>query len=624
MPAPVQTPTPTQVRRSGRLSASSTGLSSPSASTLPGPLVSSRPILRRAEPLSAYNRALDDNTKDEDEAEFSESIPSEDVHENISANDEDDNEERTAPFELPSTEEESCAICLDSLSDIINKPILTLHGAHIFHVACIALLRVHQGVDIRCPLCRVDIPSPKVLYNQGCTRFIALVEGEALPQGSWIPTTELQKVEMSAIIEIWKSSALQGDSRSQFILGKVYATATGVIADLSESIKWYEMSGRQGNHDACLNLANLFYVGGAAIEKDYNRALEWYLKAAEAGSAQAQFKLANLLYKGLHVDINFPKAFEWYSKAAEQNVSQALYMLGCMHLSGKGGEVNYLKAIECFEKASGEGLYMAHFKLGNIYYFGHGVDQNYDKAFLNYEKSAQKSYANAQLMMGVMCYFGQGTVKSYQEAARWYQLAAEQNNATAQLKLGSFYYAGRGMKKDYAQAIVYYKQAAELGSAEAFLLLGNMHYTGKGFTKDIDQALVLYKKSGELNNSAAQNMLGNINFEGQGKTQRNYEAAHDYFLKAASQGHLQATLSLANMYFHGQHKGKNMIEAKRWYLEAANKGNSLGQLSIGHISLGNEDYSSALTWYTLAAAQGQVEALFNLGYLHFKGLGIAV
>ena len=576
-----------------------------------------------------------------------------------------------------SNDDPCCSICFDTLSDIINKPIVTLHDAHIFHVVCIASYRnarrevlitnqqlngeiepIPETITVPCPLCREPALPPKALFNQACIDFTALVGNETLSSGVWVARTEEEKNKMDKILEKWRSSAQQGDMRAQYILGQIYALGTGVKANLSESVKWYELSGNQGHENAFFSIGKMFNDGCAATPQDrtqaivwFNRAAEqknseamyclatlyfhgegvsldlgeaykWYLMGSEQGNAKSQFNLGNMFYRGQHVGVSFPEAFKYYMLAAKQNLTQSVFMVGSMYFSGKGVDVDYVKAIEYFEKASEQGFHIAQFKLGNMFYYANGAEKDFARAFVNYKKSALKGYAHAQLMMGIMCFFGEGTDKSYQEAAKWYQLAAEQNNILALLKLGSLYYSGRGMKKDYAKAIVYYEKAAALNSSDALLLLGNMHYDGKGYPKDISKAVDLYEKSALQNVASAQYRLGNIYYTGEGGVKQSYETAFSWYLKSANQGYLLAIMSVANMYFHGEYNGKDMTEAERWYLIGATKGSVNAQLSLGHVYCISKNYIKAIHWYSLAAKQRNAEAQFNLGLLHLKGLGV--
>jgi len=66
------------------------------------------------------------------------------------------------------------------------------------------------------------------------------------------------------------------------------------------------------------------------------------------------------------------------------------------------------------------------------------------------------------------------------------------------------------------------------------------------------------------------------------------------------------------MYFKGEGVDQDSVEALRWYLKAAWKGDATSQYTVGTMYARgygvDQDYDEALKWYSKAAKQGDVSA----------------
>ena len=70
---------------------------------------------------------------------------------------------------------------------------------------------------------------------------------------------------------------------------------------------------------------------------------------------------------------------------------------------------------------------------------------------------------------------------------------------------------------------------------------------------------------------------------------------------------------------------KDLAQARRLYLTAANKGNSKAMHNLAVLSAegidGKPDYGTAVQWFRKAAQRGLADSQFNLGVLCARGLG---
>ena len=101
-----------------------------------------------------------------------------------------------------------------------------------------------------------------------------------------------------------------------------------------------------------------------------------------------------------------------------------------------------------------------------------------------------------------------------------------------------------------------------------------------------------------------------------------YVTALNLALPKADEGDLPSQLLAAEIYARGLGVPRNVEEATRWYLAAAEQGSALAQLQAGLILLGdkpldkeNPNRAEAVTLLEAASAQGDGEAAFNLAQI---------
>src|SRR5215470_12593657 len=74
----------------------------------------------------------------------------------------------------------------------------------------------------------------------------------------------------------------QGEARSQYDLGLMYARGRGPPRDATEAARWFRRSADQGYARAQYMLARMYSVG-QGVPQDAAAALAWYRKAADQG-----------------------------------------------------------------------------------------------------------------------------------------------------------------------------------------------------------------------------------------------------------------------------------------------------------------------------------------------------
>ncbi|MCB5228601.1 MAG: sel1 repeat family protein [Candidatus Cloacimonetes bacterium] len=123
------------------------------------------------------------------------------------------------------------------------------------------------------------------------------------------------------------------------------------------------------------------------------------------------------------------------------------------------------------------------------------------------------------------------------------------------------------------------------------------------------------------NDAEAQLQLGLMYYHGL-KINKNYQEAHNWFLKAAKQGLARAQFHMGTMYYIGLGVKQDYNEAFNWMLLAAIQGDPRHQNLVGMMYDKGEgvkqNYIEARRWYTLAAEQGLADAQYNLGTLFYE------
>lgn len=195
-----------------------------------------------------------------------------------------------------------------------------------------------------------------------------------------------------------------------------------------------------------------------------------------------------------------------------------------------------------------------------------------------------------------------------------------------QLQLGTMYYNGIGVKRDYKQALKFFNLASQAGHILAFYNLAQMHATGTGVMRSCHTAVELFKNVCERGRWSERLMTAYGSFK-EGET----DAALVQYLLLAEQGY---EVAQSNVAFVLDQKGAKIFSENETYprallhwTRAAAQGYTVARIKLGDYHFygyGTDvDYETAVIHYRLASEQQHsAQAMFNLGYMHEKGLGI--
>ena len=223
-------------------------------------------------------------------------------------------------------------------------------------------------------------------------------------------------------LDVWRASAEEadflqtlrrlgygGNAHVMYLLGKVYATGSGVVRDEAEALQWYRKGAAAGNVDAMTALGamasrrarhgqgraggRVLAEGGSRQEpcrgdvparpacwpkarpstKDAPEALRLFTKAAEAGYAPSMTDLGLMYSRGDGIEADFAKAASWYKRAVDLGNSAAMVNLGLLHQQGKGVAQDFAAAVTLYRKAVALGHPAGMYNLAWMLDSGQGV-----------------------------------------------------------------------------------------------------------------------------------------------------------------------------------------------------------------------------------------------------------
>lgn len=209
---------------------------------------------------------------------------------------------------------------------------------------------------------------------------------------------------------------------------------------------------------------------------------------------------------------------------------------------------------------------------------------------------------------------GDGMGQNHAQAVRWFREAAEHGNAEAQDNLGVMYVAGEGVERDKAEGLKWYQKAARQGYAEAWFHLGTVYYNGDAVEISDSMAYAWFALAKQSGNQKAAEALTRLETE----------------LRPAQQA--QGLGEIGKLFDDGVYLPKNPVEAARWWLEAAEKGNLDAKLVIASKYLTGEgiaqDFGQARSWCNQALKEDKSDrtyeprAAYCLGVIEDRGLGV--
>ncbi|XP_053880997.1 protein sel-1 homolog 1 [Malaclemys terrapin pileata] len=445
------------------------------------------------------------------------------------------------------------------------------------------------------------------------------------------------KQNIQSAKELFEKLTEEGSPKGQTALGFLYASGLGVNSSQAKALVYYTFGALGGNLIAHMILGYRYW-GGIGVLQSCESALTHYRLVANhvasdisltGGTVVQRIRLADEVENpGMASGMLEEDLIQYYQFLAEKGDVQAQVGLGQLHLhGGRGVEQNHQRAFEYFNQAANAGNSHAMAFLGKMYSEGSDIiPQSNETALQYFKKAADMGNPVGQSGLGMAYLYGRGVPVNYELALKYFQKAAEQGWVDGQLQLGSMYYNGIGVKRDYKQALKYFNLASQGGHILAFYNLAQMHATGTGVMRSCHTAVELFKNVCERGRWSERLMTAYNSYK-----DGDSNAAVVQYLLLAEQGY---EVAQSNAAFILDQKEASIVGENETYPQAllhwnraASQGYTVARIKLGDYhfyGFGTDvDYETAFIHYRLASEQQHsAQAMFNLGYMHEKGLGI--
>uniref|UniRef100_A0A8C3C268 Protein sel-1 homolog 1 n=1 Tax=Cairina moschata TaxID=8855 RepID=A0A8C3C268_CAIMO len=435
--------------------------------------------------------------------------------------------------------------------------------------------------------------------------------------------------------ELFEKLTEEGSPKGQMALGFLYASGLGVNSSQAKALVYYTFGALGGNLIAHMILGYRYWAGIGVLQSCESALTHYRLVANHVasdisltgGTVVQRIRLADEVENpGMASGMLEEDLIQYYQFLAEKGDVQAQVGLGQLHLhGGRGVEQNHQVAFLYVWCVGGE--CSKDHNEAEMYSEGSDVvPQSNETALQYFKKAADMGNPVGQSGLGMAYLYGRGVPVNYELALKYFQKAAEQGWVDGQLQLGSMYYNGIGVKRDYKQALKYFNLASQGGHILAFYNLAQMHATGTGVMRSCHTAVELFKNVCERGRWSERLMTAYNSYK-----DGDSNSAVVQYLLLAEQGY---EVAQSNAAFILDQKEASIVGENETYPRAllhwnraASQGYTVARIKLGDYhfyGFGTDvDYETAFIHYRLASEQQHsAQAMFNLGYMHEKGLGI--
>ncbi|TFK44877.1 hypothetical protein BDQ12DRAFT_40330 [Crucibulum laeve] len=444
--------------------------------------------------------------------------------------------------------------------------------------------------------------------------------------------------------QLYYTFAANGGSKgAQMALGYRYWSGIGTTESCKRAVVWYEnaaeqaiakfLSGPPGGRTLpqtatrLSDLAGGLYGPGASVAstgmnaqrpaikaglaraagETWEDVLEYYLFNADRGEIDFAYRLGKIFYQGSIYPAAggiasgsegvgaIPRNFK-YARHYFQLITRQVWPQdppSNMQTKDDQRPVGYAAASSGY--------------LGRMYLRGEGVKQDFQMARMWFDRGAENGDRECHNGLGIIYRDGLGIKVDLKKSLAHFNVAAGQDLAEAQVNIGKYYY-GKG---DYALATSYFETAVRNGSPfEAYYYLGEIH-NAQAATPGMPQHV------------AAGSCSMAVSF---------YKLVTE---RGVWDDDLLRDAEIAWMAGSDQDKEIAML---KWWI-AAERGSEIAQNNLAYVldqdrsilrltrfspmTPSNDTARLALTQWTRASAQRNIDALVKVGDYYYHGLGVS-
>ena len=461
--------------------------------------------------------------------------------------------------------------------------------------------------------------------------------------------------------QVFQEAAERGDAEAQLALASLLLQGKGVTRDPEEAVRWTQKAADQGHIVAYERLGAL-HGDGIGVEQDLGLALGLFERAAAEGSASALYNLGQAHAQGLETPKDPALAAECFREAAERGFAEAAVKLGLLYARGEGVDQSYENAALWYEKAASLGSKGGAWNLAFLKIRGLGVEKDIGAGIATLEFYAEDGDRDAVYALRELYAAGEYVPADPDRANYWIMRAAKLGSGWAcRLLLTEI-----EEKKPDAMAVEDFlpllQSAADAGEIDAQTALGRLYYHGELVAKDFDQALTHFGKAAHAGSAFAQAFMGDILYKGAENVVADEDAAVEWYRLAAQKGHAGAAVSLmaclerrglsdndrieifgiferiaekgdplaqrmlGDFYLKGFGVEASKADAEVWLRKASEAANAAAQFLLAGMLLQGQARARGdkepIDLLTKAAANGHVEAGYNLGVCFKRGIGV--
>ncbi len=186
--------------------------------------------------------------------------------------------------------------------------------------------------------------------------------------------------------ELYLKASRHENPTVQYILGYMYENGNKVEKNAVMATNCYRKARRYYEKIADFRL---MYQNGEGVGQDYVKAIKYYALSGDQGQEEVESALENI----------YDRLISARKEGCIQNLAEAFYELGMIYYLGKGVIKNNLRAQILFQEAANSGLAAAGTSLGMMYYSGETGERIYKKAAELFLWAADQGDTHAEVML---------------------------------------------------------------------------------------------------------------------------------------------------------------------------------------------------------------------------------
>lgn len=387
----------------------------------------------------------------------------------------------------------------------------------------------------------------------------------------------------------------QGNARAQSMIGTMYLNGWGVTEDLEAGLDWIRKAADQGEAGAQSELGSA-YLNGRGTKRDYAQAMNWFIKAADQEDSFAQHSIGEMYEKGLGVPKSRDKAKQWYDKSRRRPQLPSEVVEG---LASSSSIILY-----SLQPWGGPDIpqwnFHGHHVLGRV-----NMSREQAKTAI---AALNAALSTGDANITAMCLINPRHALAFKIGGDAYDILICYECGQLEVFKNDQYLPFHGMIGGTPVVLNGLLKSAGVPLAD------NSAALKKSYAEEVKVAL----KLAEEGDAQAQGVIAKMFMSGRGV--KKDEAKGINWLRkslALPPDHPDFQVLLGKMYVNDRDLKKNYSEAMKLFQQAAAQGSVEAQYQIGErYDFGEgvpQNSAEAMKWYRQAAENGYAEAQFEIG-----------